>query len=220
MKRNFLAVLLALVALPFMAQAQKVKTKTLIDERDGQNYKIIKVGKQWWMAENLRYNPGTSLAAENTAIQDEVGFDVNAGYPLSGEEDTDTYGLYYTWKEANHVCPTGWKLPSMDDWNELIEMVGGKEVAGAKLTSHSDKWREPFAENIKPIGFNVEPSGYRFYILYRLWQVGNRTFFWSSTEAHKQSALGVDFSAGYNEAFVEDLGYRKENAISVRCIKK
>ena len=203
----------------FFAGLHAQKSDTMTDPRDGHMYKTIKIGKQWWMAENLKYSIDNPDASENIAIQDEVGYDASEGYPESSRY-LETYGLYYTWEEAKNVCPAGGKLPSSDDWNKLFEEVGGKEIAGARLSSHSDLWDNPFDRTIEPTGFNIEPAGYRFYILYRLWETGNRTFFWSSTELHEYSAIGYDFHAGYSKVFGGELGYRKENAISVRCIKE
>ncbi|MFA9389613.1 MAG: FISUMP domain-containing protein [Prolixibacteraceae bacterium] len=192
-------------------------TGTFKDKRDGQIYKTIEIGDQLWMAENLRYRVN-NVVEENVAIQEEVGFDFAQGYPESDKYKPE-FGLYYTWKEANVACPAGWKLPSKTDWEKLFEEVGGKEIAGARLASRSEIWKEPFDPKIEACGFNIEPTGYRFYILYRLWEVGKRSFYWSSTELHEQSAIGFDFHAGYSEVFGGQLGYRKENATSVRCIK-
>ncbi len=214
-RKSLLAALSFLLVTGIHAQ----KKSTITDSRDGQIYETIKIGKQWWMAENLNYNMEKSATAENVAVQDEIGYDASQGYPASARQK-EVYGLYYTWKEAQNVCPAGWKLPSSDDWNELFDEVGGKEIAGTRLSSHSDLWDKPFDSAIEPTGFNIEPAGYRFYILYRLWETGNRTFFWSSTELHEYSAIGYDFHAGYSEVFGGTLGYRKENAISVRCIKE
>lgn len=208
--------LLLSVMLSTVAMTQS--TGTFIDKRDGQTYKTIKIGDQVWMAENLRFKIAEGQDTE-AAVFEEVGWDASQGYPES-DRHKKIYGLYYTWEEANKVCPEGWRLPSAKDWEKLFKTVGGKEKAGARLSSRSGLWDKPFDEKIKPAGFDIEPAGYRFYILYRLWETGNRTFFWSSTELNEISAIGFDFHAGYNQVFGGKLGYRKENAISVRCIRK
>ncbi|MDR2541336.1 MAG: hypothetical protein LBD11_06335 [Candidatus Peribacteria bacterium] len=32
-----------------------------------------------------------------------------------------SYGNYYTWKEAQEVCPTGYHLPSKEEWQDLLD---------------------------------------------------------------------------------------------------
>ncbi len=190
----------------------------LVDKRDGQKYTTIKIENQWWMAQNLNFKLSERQRIEGNEILDEIGLETQE-YPES-ERMEDIYGQFYTWQEACEVCPEGWKLPSKTDWEELFENVGGKEIAAAKLASHSELWAKSFNKKIKPVGFNIEPAGYRFYILFRHWEAGNRTFFWSRTVKNEQSAFGFDFHAGYNKVFGGDLGYQKLNAISVRCIKE
>jgi uncharacterized protein (TIGR02145 family) len=217
MSYTSIATFLALFLISFTSFAQK--KGDFVDKRDGQAYTTIKIGKQWWMVENLNYKMTAKANLQNLAIQTEISYDAEKGYPPS-DRMKEVYGQFYTWEEACNVCPDGWKLPSKEDWEILFEEVGGKEIAGAVLASRSDLWDEPFDKSIKPIGFNIEPAGYRFYILFRHWQSGNRTFFWTSTAKNEKSAYGFDFHAGYNEVFGGDLGYLKVNAISVRCIKK
>lgn len=80
-----------------------------VDERDGQTYKTVVIGKQTWMAQNLNFNTGDTLSK---------CFD-------NSEEFCDKFGrLYY--KEAAQradICPTGWHVPSSTEMQELLKVT-------------------------------------------------------------------------------------------------
>lgn len=171
-----------------------------IDERDNQRYITVTIGDQIWMADNLNFNHEKSFEF------------IEGDYPKS-------FGRLYTWNAAMASCPDGWRLPTKKEWDKLIETLGGKDSAGTELKSRSGLWNEQLPG--KGSGFNAEPTGFRFYILYRLWYPYSKTFFWSSDDVpnSKDKAYGIDIHSGYSEVF-DYSGYMKSNALSVRCIKK
>jgi len=76
---------------------------TLIDKRDGKTYKTVEIGKRIWMVENLNYRP---LSDSSWCYRDSDSY-------------CDKYGRLYDWENAMTVCPQGWKLPSLRDWDIL-----------------------------------------------------------------------------------------------------
>ena len=133
------------------ASVYGVVTGTLIDSRDGQTYRTVKIGGQVWMAENLNY--------AYTGVP--FDYDGNTSDSTSwcfGNDpaNCDTYGRLYTWAAAmdsvgewstngkgcgygktcsvasagsatlvRGICPKGWHLPSHDEWEALIVAVDG-----------------------------------------------------------------------------------------------
>lgn len=84
---------------------------TFTDVRDGQVYKYTTIGNQVWMAENLNYDDGSWCAEDTCSLK----------------------GRIYGMQNALVACPTGWHLPSSDEWKELFNNVGSADSAGMRL---------------------------------------------------------------------------------------
>ena len=103
MKQLFLLILFLLPLITLSGQ----EFDTITDARDGQQYRIVKIGDQWWMAENFNFNPkeGSYCYDGDLAICKE-------------------YGRLYTFDGALKHSPTGWHLPSDEEWYELESYLG------------------------------------------------------------------------------------------------
>jgi len=95
-----------------------VATGRFKDSRDGKYYKYADIGNTRWMAENLNYGG------------DELGVCF-----WDDDEECSGNGRYYTYEEARKACPTGWRLPTDDDFEQLEEDVGGWKNAAVYLRS-------------------------------------------------------------------------------------
>ena len=97
--------------------------------------RVVKIGEQTWMAENLNCKTNTSYC-----------------YHDGTEERCDLYGRYYRWDEAKTVCPEGWALPTENQYKALMNEVGNK---GEELKSTK------FAQTVSTdkFGFTVLPGG-------------------------------------------------------------
>ena len=174
----------------------------LTDNRDGQTYKTVKIGDQWWMAENLNFEEGSSWCGGGSGTT---------------EGDCSVYGRLYTWDATASACPGGWHLPSYDEWDALFTAVGGSSTAGTKLKSATG-WKSG-GNGTDNFGFSVFPVGYRDYddgsFRYRAVYV----YFWSSTENRYSSGsahnMFFEDESGEVSLFSDDKRY----AYSVRCIK-
>lgn len=121
-------------------------TITITDTRDGQTYKTVKIGNQWWMAENLNYYYAGSVY-----------------YNLDSNSNAKVYGRQYTirYNIVNDLCPTGWHIPSFLEWQVLVATLGGMDNAGGKLKqSGTINWSAPNSEALNSSGFNATPGGW------------------------------------------------------------
>ena len=182
------------------------KKETYKDTRDSKTYITVTIGTQTWMAQNMDYKTqeGKSLSYdENKANQEK-------------------YGLLYNHKAALAACPSGWHLPSKDEWMVLVDFLGGDDAAPVKLKTTKD-WEETDpdlgeepADNSS--GFSALPGGFgNFLIKYSFFSLGENAFFWSST-TNLEDKAGV-FSLAYDSRFSD---YNDESAssfYSVRCLK-
>lgn len=107
-------------------------TSYVYDERSATYYGTVKIGNQWWMGENLRYNPNhdtipgkflTWCYDDNPTVCKATGKLYSASQVLSSWNNE--------WPD-DHICPRGWSLPSASDWRTLFDYYG-IESAGKEL---------------------------------------------------------------------------------------
>jgi len=179
----------------------------------GKEYKTVKIGEQVWLAENLNF------AAEGSKCGDES----TGG--LSDENTTacDTYGRLYNWATAVSVCPSGWHLPSKEEWDALISLIESDKsctsCAGKYLKSATgwDTGSDPvfYKAGVNSYGFSALPGGYgETYGSFD--DVGVKGRWWSAYEKNGSAYYrrmqndSDDLSSHSSE---------KDRFISVRCIK-
>lgn len=179
--------------------------ETFTDPRDGKVYKIIKIGGQVWLAENL-----------NFAVQDSWCYDNNS-------ENCQIYGRLYTWDAAMNACPEGWHLPSEYDWGKLVNFLGGESIAGGKLKSTGTiengegLWHQPNFGASNESGFFGLPGGIRHWEKDYFWMKGEEGFFWSSSDLDSDIGLARELDYKYGNIFKDEA--LKSHGMSCRCIQ-
>jgi len=155
---------------------------------DGNVYQAVKIGDQWWTAENLkatRYRDGTAIpdvpnAAEWCSLPEGDGAYCDCDYRTG---DALVENRLYNWYAAKrNLAPAGWHVPSADEWQTLIDHLGGEEVAGGKLKEAGTvHWPGPNEGATNESGFTALPGGGRWSMdCYFLFQ-GMNAYFWTST---------------------------------------
>ena len=165
------------------------------DPRDGKEYKIIVIGNQTWMSENLNYETSNSKCYNNQAV------------------NCTQYGSLYDGVTATSVCPSDWHLPNNKEWQTLIDFAGGKEAAGKKLKAKNG-WEEN-GNGIDEFGFTALPGGNSAFGNFR--SVGSGGYWWSATAG---MAMGsYSYFKLSDIANVEGRGSPQSDLYSVRCLQ-
>lgn len=196
----------------------------LVDERDGQTYKTVQIGAQTWMAQNLNY----AYVVDSLQMEYMCG-SFSGRYDVVSEEISacDLYGKIYSYtaamdsaavfsddgkgcrpmwcvpnKQVRGICPEGWRLPSVEDWNALYETVGGAEVAAKKLKSLTGWYYG--GNGTDDYGFSALPAV--------LGSLGNHSYtgFWSA---------GTIEDGQYFNFYSDAVFSGSANKMYIRCVK-
>jgi len=205
------------------------RTGVFTDPRDGEEYKTIIIGSQVWMAENLRassFNDGTPIPQVTV---DSLWWDLpTPGYSWYDNDALSykaTYGAIYNWHTVNtgNLCPVGWHVPSEEEWAELTDYLGGREIAGKKLKDASEAfWEDHYDKTLRPTnvsGFTALPGGLRGCsqeIQTTFESMGYHGSWWTSTE-DGNFAMRFFIESRSNSLYKES-GY-KSAGFYVRCVK-
>ena len=200
-----------------------------VKDFDNNVYYTITIATQVWMAENLKtttYNDGTPIPM----VADPVAWTAltTNGYCWYSNDSATykkTYGGLYNFyvvdtlsNGGKNVCPTGWHVPTDDQWSSLSGNVGGDVGAGGELkeagTTH---WLSPNAGATNESFFSALPAGSR-----RAYggfgTIGTDANFWTSTTYYDTTSSWDRFLSSDNSN-VHRQYTGKANGISIRCLK-
>ncbi len=176
----------------------------------GQTYNTVLIGEQCWLKENMNYETGNSWCYANN------------------QTNCETYGRLYDWETALGVCPSGWHLPTDEEWKILEGTVDGQYSVGDPEWDQAG-WRGlDVGKNLKSnsgwssngngldlFGFSVLPGGYGIGSYFDF--LGEIGYFWSSTPYDNQKAWERIFNFENDKSFRGN--FDKAWARSVRCLK-
>ena len=196
--------------------------ETGVSDLQGNGYGTLKVGNQCWMTENVRYR-----TADYKPVTDQNG----------DEMDPRIFGYLYTWNtifngetpgdEVQGICPKGWHIPTVAEWNELqtnlanepanvCDNTVGKAMASTfgwiNSTTTCAVGNEP-ANNNNSL-FNAMPVGGDDATCNGF---GNITNFWTATESSADKANVRDLN--YNSPDMSNYAADKTSYIPLRCVK-
>ena len=200
-----------------------------MEDIDGNIYRTIKIGKQTWMAENLRattFKDGDPVPL----VTDGSGWHNSSTpafcwYNNDSGAYSDPYGALYNYHAINtgKLCPSGWRVPTLQDFQVMITALDPatnfvhhevSTTAGGmlKVTGNSN-WEGPNAEATNESGFSALPGGCRSWA--GNFSMMNAFGYYGSTM--NNSSLAVRSATG--SAFIRSSvsGYV---GVSVRCLKE
>ncbi|MFZ4520615.1 MAG: fibrobacter succinogenes major paralogous domain-containing protein [Bacteroidales bacterium] len=199
-----------------------------VKDVDGFNYSVIKIGDLYWLKQNLRvthYRNGDAIPRV-TADNSWKVLATGAYCIYNNLQGNDSiYGNLYNWHaqgDSRGLCPSGWRVPSDDDWNKLGNFLGGAMVAGGSMKSTgtieqtTGLWFTPNTGATDSSRFSGLPGGYRInYGTY--YSMGNVGYFWSSSDTATVNAWNYILDA--NNSALTRIFNLKTNGFSVRCCK-
>ena len=144
------------------------ETSTFIDSRDGQTYKTVKIGNQWWMAENFNYETDSGSMCY-----------------LYEQNFCEERGRLYTWEAAFNNSPDGWHLPSDEEWKSL-ELFLGLPPDDIDKEGFRGEYVGSLLWYGGGTGFEVLPSGYYNAMFDLFGHIGYETRFWTSTNVQNE----------------------------------
>ena len=114
--------------------ASSSSKNSLVDSRDNHTYKIVTIGNQTWMAQNLSYETDNSECSGSTGCKYTWGTAMDSAgiWSTNGKGCGDGPTCSPTYP-VRGVCPSGWHLPTKNEFEKLFITVGGSNIAGAKL---------------------------------------------------------------------------------------
>jgi uncharacterized protein (TIGR02145 family) len=210
------------------AYGNEIAFTTSVSDLDGNVYSTVHIGTQVWMKENLntaRFANGEPIATTSPATL-HLGGQVSPKYQWDYNGDSNNaavYGKLYTWyavADDRKVCPSGWHVPSDEEWTTLevtLEVnVGSGWIGGMLKETGTTHWLDPNTEATNSTGFTGLPGGVRdpsgpFDLM------GTKGVWWSAT----QNEIGLAWYrmlSHDNDAFNRS-ATSKESGRAVRCIK-
>ncbi len=160
-----------------------------IDNRDGKTYLTIQIGNQTWLASNLTYKPDSG---KYWFYNDSI-------------ENISRYGYLYNWETSKNVCPIDWHLPTKEEYEILLQNVGG--------TNGKTAYKE------------LIPSGKSGFLFLRIGsRISKKNYsimdcgLWSSTKKGRVDSFAL-YYCDYDPQFVMNGNIYKETGMPVRCIK-
>ena len=222
-----------------------------ITDVDGNSYRVVQIGNQLWMGDNLRtsrYSDGTpiqtGLTEEEWATTSEGAFEVYDHEAVDGvdssEEMIEAYGALYNWYAVvaeRGLCPTGWRVPTTEDFNEMVEHITSvyEEPPGVQLkscrqinsphggdcaTEEHPRWHGFGNHNGKDMwGFGILPAGVVRATGGTI-NIGLLGYFWTANEVEEDQSRAYFRSTGFHLNTFGQGNTGKGWGHSIRCIRE
>jgi uncharacterized protein (TIGR02145 family) len=208
-----------------------MEKKQICDKRDGTRYVYVPIGKQTWLAENLRYNAEGSICFNNIEKNcTNYGRMYRFQNIFCDSEDCQTqWGVVDPDKLGGEVaCPEGWHLPSTGELEELWttsdpNFVPGSEASGIGNNSSGKKLKVKAWNGTDDYGFAALPGGYCGDGCGNFYQINNMSFWWHYgfgapvplTKSWRLTTSSTNGGDAVDDAF-QSYG---TSAFYVRCLK-
>jgi len=170
------------------------------DSRDGKAYKTVKIGSRTWMAENLNYDANGSKCYNNET------------------ENCQKYGRLYDFSTAEKSCPTGWHLPTLEEFERLevykYEVMDLEKGNIGKRLKAKNGWN-----GTDDFGFSALPAGCYRVAENAFTDIDTLAYLWTSTIYDSDSIWRIVFIPENNQRNVLSNPRSNKSMYSIRCVK-
>lgn len=202
---------------------------------DGQAYSTIQIGNQCWFQENCRYLPEVTSSSDGSYddakyyVYDYQGIDTSAAKLTSNYLD---FGVLYNHKAVitPGVCPSGWHIPTDDEWKEMEMFLGMPTVEASNINWRGYLEGSQIKSNVgwnaggggsNSSQFSALPGGYvlfsAFPSLNGFGDLGTGGNWWTMPEVYETTTFRRHLNS--NEDRIYRDSYNKKSGFSVRCIE-
>lgn len=223
------------------AQVTTSETGSYTDSRDGTSYATVKIGAQWWFAENLAWLPAVSpptTESESNPYYYVYGYTGAEVDEARATENYATYGVLYNWPAATGgapgsdanpsgvqgACPAGWHLPGDAEWKELeiflgltsaqADAIGFRGIDLALQMKATEGWSN-LGNGTNSSGFTALPGGVKGGSIFS--SLGGNGYWWSASEYSAHQAWKR--SMNYDYTGVQRYYEFKDEGLSIRCVR-
>jgi len=203
-----------------IADKKSVEVKKATDEKSTE----VKIGDQIWTTENLNvtvFRNGDPIPEAKTAEEwSKAGKEGKPAwcYYENDPANEKKYGKLYNFyaiSDPRGLAPTGWHIPTDQEWVQSAKHLGGEEAAGEKMKSITGWKKEGSGTNES--GFSGLPGGTRG-DAGGFGAIGENGHWWSSSEGDKPNAI-MHCMLDYSFRWLIRLDVTKGSGLSVRCVK-
>ncbi|GEM_PF-587486 len=194
-----------------------------IPDADGNYYHTLALGGQVWMAGNLKeshYRNGDAI----NEVQGNLEWGASSGpatcWYLNENTGTGIYGRLYNWNavaDSRGLCPKGWHVPSMPEWESLVACLGGGTEGGKQLLGVIRQKADSSNTTSKNSNSFAFRGGFRFNTGRFSAAESPACQWWSSTQQDQEVAKS--FQLGNSESGIFFTGSDKKSGLSVRCLR-
>lgn len=188
---------------------------TSVSDADNNLYDIVTIGTQCWMKSNVNIETGISKITDKTEW-------VNSKNPAWCYYDNDVnngpkYQKLYNWYavQSGKLCPQGWHVPSMADWEKLITFLKKDSLAVISMLKQDPLWKiaNPATNESQ---FSALPGGRRQTDGSFVFE-GTEADFWASDVSPGGVTQAITLRA--ESSIISRIGWSKINGFSCRCVK-
>jgi uncharacterized protein (TIGR02145 family) len=207
-----------------------------VKDIDGNTYVVVTVGGQEWMAEDLRatrYRDGGAIPhVHDRMLWRDLTSPAYCWYDNDSVDPYTGYGMLYNWfaVATDKLCPTGWNVPSDEDWQELESHLGmaaavlgnrgwrGQDEGGQLKEQGTIHWQHPNTAATNATLFTALPGGYRSStgMYYGLGVEGS---WWSRTAAATASNAWYRRLA-FDSGGIGRFDLNQKSGFAVRCVRQ